>query len=459
MTELALVLLGCLVVALSIMVGRMRWRYLHAEKRIPDVAVGSTTVFKTLSQTISDGLLAVDHDGYLLAHNHAAQQLLDDCCADLSQRFLGEWITNFNEFSPQTSPERQYGMSLCEGYARLSFTRLMRDDTQTLFLVRPLSTSDEMLGDIERFKRSQYFAQIGTWDWDVGTDTLYWSEAIYGIFGYEQGEVTPSYEFFYSRVHPDDRELVKAGELKSIETGDIHDVEYRILWPDGTVRWIRETGNYVKNGLGEINKMMGVVRDITDEKASTHQLHRLAHHDVLTGLPNRLMLEQHLQLAIERARNDKTRVALIFIDLNHFKAINDNYGHQVGDRVLVTAATRLTEVKRSGDLVARIGGDEFVMVIEGLFSENSLAQQTKEISRSVFNQFSHPLPSIEPELTIHASLGIAIFPEHGSNIDTLLHAADMAMYNAKRRGDDQYSVAQASLQAHTSPHGDLKQIS
>ncbi|VXB73881.1 hypothetical protein PSEUDO8BK_31078 [Pseudomonas sp. 8BK] len=199
----------------------------------------------------------------------------------------------------------------------------------SLLLLRPI------LDEAERFQRSQYFARIGTWDWDIDTNQLYWSEAIYAMFGYSVGAVTPSYELFYASVHPDDRAQVRAGELRCIGTGENHDEEYRVLWPNGTVRWLRETGNVVKNGQGVAIKMMGVVRDITEEKNWARQMHQLAHHDPLTGLPNRLLFEDHLRTALERARRNSTRVVLVFIDLNGFKAINDTHGHIAGDHVLV----------------------------------------------------------------------------------------------------------------------------
>ncbi|HBT55684.1 MAG TPA: diguanylate cyclase, partial [Pseudomonas sp.] len=202
-------------------------------------------------------------------------------------------------------------------------TRLPDIGRQRILLLHP--TAEQQAGSeaMERFKRSQYFARIGTWDWDIGTDRLYWSEAIYGMFGYQPGEVTPSYSLFCDSVHPEDRERVKAGEQRCIDTGENHDEEYRVIWPDGSVHWVRETGNVVKNEHGQPVKMMGVVRDITEEKRSVRELEQRAHQDPLTGLPNRLMLEQRLFEALTRARARQTRLALVFIDLNQFKAIND----------------------------------------------------------------------------------------------------------------------------------------
>ena len=290
-------------------------------------------------------------------------------------------------------------------------------------------------GDSERFQRGQYFARIGTWDWDIDTESLYWSDAIYGMFGYRVGESTPSYERFCNAVHPDDRARVRAGEVRCIETGENHDEEYRIIRPDGGVRWLRETGNIVRNAEGVAIKMIGVVRDITAEKAWANELHQMAHNDALTGLPNRLVLEQRLSVALEQARACDGRVTLIFIDLNGFKTINDQHGHAVGDRVLAVIAARLKQLSRAADTVARIGGDEFVMVVEG-------GQDGEEsaLCERIIQALSGPISLDAITVQVGSSLGVAVYPRHAAGMDTLLQRADLAMYDAKRSGNNQYRL-------------------
>ncbi|WP_160107939.1 sensor domain-containing diguanylate cyclase [Pseudomonas izuensis] len=300
-------------------------------------------------------------------------------------------------------------------------------------------------GDVERFKRSQYFARIGTWDWDVDTDKLYWSEAIYAMFGFRIGEVTPSYSLFCACVHPDDRARVRAGELRCLATGENHDEEYRVVWPDGTIRWLRETGNVVKNNHDETIKMMGVVRDITEEKASASYLQHLAHFDPLTGLPNRLVLEERLSDALEQARVSATRVALVFVDLNGFKAINDRYGHAAGDRVLITTATRLKKILNTADTVARIGGDEFVVILQGLPQGICLQDEARSICQKIFVELSPPVTIGNDQRHIGTSLGVAVFPDHAPSMDRLIHIADLAMYEAKRSGNNQYRLGEQAV--------------
>lgn len=330
--------------------------------------------------------------------------------------------------------------------------RLLRKELETFqALVTRLTDVPPLRvdGDAERFKRSQYFARIGTWDWEVDTDRLYWSDAIFGMFGFKIGEVTPSYALFCSCVHPDDRAKVRAGELRCLETGENHDEEYRVVWPDGTIRWLRETGNVVKNDHDAMIKMMGVVRDITEEKASASYLQHLAHFDPLTGLPNRLVLEERLSEALEHARATTTRVALVFVDLNGFKAINDRYGHAAGDRVLITTATRLKRILRVSDTVARIGGDEFVVILQGLAPGLNLQDEARNICQKIFIELSPPITIGNEQRHIGTSLGVAVFPDHAPSMDRLLHIADLAMYEAKRSGNNQYRLGGGQTLSHS----------
>jgi diguanylate cyclase (GGDEF)-like protein/PAS domain S-box-containing protein len=264
------------------------------------------------------------------------------------------------------------------------------------------------------------------------------------MFGFKIGEVTPSYALFCSCVHPDDRSKVRAGELRCLETGENHDEEYRVVWPDGSIRWLRETGNVVKNEHDATIKMMGVVRDITEEKASASYLQHLAHYDPLTGLPNRLVLEERLSAALEHARLSATRVALVFVDLNGFKAINDHYGHAAGDRVLITTATRLKKILRSTDTVARIGGDEFVVILQDLPQGNSLQDEARSICQKIFIELAPPVTIGNDQRHIGTSLGVAVFPDHAPSMDRLIHIADLAMYEAKRSGNNQYRLGNIS---------------
>lgn len=394
---------------------------------------------RALLDASADGLLLLDEEGLIQRHNAAAATLLN---ADAALRGtpLQQWLPQLPAHDSLPAHQR-LPLPTADTSQAVDVRRIQRagrGDTIVLTLATPQPNAPAE--DAERFKRSQYFASIGTWDWSIDSDTLYWSEAIYGMFGFKPAEVTPSYSLFCSCVHPDDREQVRAGELRCIATGHNHDEEYRVVWPDGSIRWLRETGNVLKDGNGQAIKMMGVVRDITEEKASVSQLQKLARHDPLTGLPNRLQLEEQMARSLARARSDGTRMALVFIDLNGFKKINDEHGHAVGDQLLVGVAQRLLKTLRESDFVARLGGDEFVLIIEGLSRSNSLQDDAQLISEKILQRLTPPMLLGTTHHPIGASLGIAMYPEHGPNIDSLIHIADQAMYRAKRNGNNQYCL-------------------
>ena len=390
---------------------------------------------RALLAQLEFGALEVSANGRVRWHNEPAPALLGHAADALrGARLAG--LLPAAALDALTEP-RRLQVRGADGQVRpLQIGRI--DGTRSLLLIRPV------LAEAERYQRSQYFARIGTWDWDIDTNRLYWSDAIYGMFGYRVGEVTPSYELFCQSVHPDDREQVRNGELRCIETGENHDEEYRVIWPDGSVHWLRETGNIVKDDHGIAVKMMGVVRDITEEKAWARQMHRLAHHDALTGLPNRLVFEEQLDRALERARRAGTRIALVFIDLNGFKAINDRLGHAAGDQVLQHMARRLREALRGSDSVARLGGDEFVAILESLSLERSPHDEARAVAGKLLAALTPPVQLEYGPQQVGASLGIAMFPDHAQSKDRLIHLADLAMYEAKRSGDNQYRLAQAT---------------
>lgn len=168
--------------------------------------------------------------------------------------------------------------------------------------------------------------------------------------------------------------------------------------------------------------------DIADLRASEQLLKVQAHHDGLTGLANRILLTDRFRFAVERAKRSDTSFALLMIDLNDFKTVNDNYGHAAGDAVLVTMARRLVGAVRASDTVARLGGDEFVLIIESFDDANELRQ----IGQKLINTLSHSIAlDADVVVKVGASVGMAMYPDHGADMNDLLFVADQAMYDCK----------------------------
>lgn len=186
----------------------------------------------------------------------------------------------------------------------------------------------------------------------------------------------------------------------------------------------------VKNKEGEITNYVAIFSDITERKASEDHVRHLAHHDALTSLPNRMLLMERLSHALTHAHRQGKMVAVMFLDLDRFKNINDTLGHTVGDQLLKNVAERLSECVREDDTVARLGGDEFVIVLEDVFS----IQDVAGIAQKLINAMERPVMLERQELFVTTSIGISVYPDDGDNADTLIKHADTAMYRAKEQG-------------------------
>lgn len=215
-------------------------------------------VFDTLIANISDGIVTLGADGSVLALNAAAAEMFDQPEGAVSGLRLTDLLPDGpeNTDKKQATEYRSNAMRSNGTTFPVEVKRLvLRGQNERVLIVRDLSrVRPDAHEEEQRFQQSQYFARIGTWDWRVDTDELYWSDAIYGMFGYKPGEVTPTYSLFCDAVHPDDKERVREGEIRCIETGQNHDEEYRVVWPNGTIRWLRETGNVIKDEAGKPSK-------------------------------------------------------------------------------------------------------------------------------------------------------------------------------------------------------------
>jgi diguanylate cyclase (GGDEF)-like protein/PAS domain S-box-containing protein len=203
---------------------------------------------------------------------------------------------------------------------------------------------------------------------------------------------------------------------------------------NGDIFHKRLTITVVKNTEGQIINYVGVFTDITETKRSQNKLHELVNHDALTGLPNRRLLNELLEHAIRRAEREKHQIALLFIDLDRFKSINDSLGHQVGDKLLYEVSRRISRSIRESDVVARLGGDEFIVMMDMIKKPDDAALTAKLINHALEIEFIID----GKEIFISASIGISIFPKDCNDVDSLIKAADIAMYQTKSKGKNHY---------------------
>ncbi|WP_051013960.1 diguanylate cyclase domain-containing protein [Pararhodospirillum photometricum] len=302
-----------------------------------------------------------------------------------------------------------------------------------VWILRDLSDEQELArlrAAEERSNTSRRFAGLGIWDWSIDSDTLFWSDEMFGLLGLRPGEMAPSRGRFLALIHPEDTARVSESEAACLDGRKAYDEDYRVVWRDGSVRWLRETANLVRDDTGQAVRMVGVVRDVTQEKEAENRVLRLALHDPLTGLPNRAAFEARLDQVMVRAREDQRQVALAFIDLDRFKPINDTFGHATGDRVLTIISHRLSEAVRPDDMVARVGGDEFVAVLAGCDND----AQALTVAGRLLEAIRSPIILDGVIHKVGASIGVSLHPKLAATREALVHSADLAMYAAKRGG-------------------------
>lgn len=211
-------------------------------------------------------------------------------------------------------------------------------------------------------------------------------------------------------------------------------VEWDITRKDGSVVHVEASVSLTRNAAGEPAGFRGIVRDVTSRKKMQEAIAHLAYHDNLTGLPNRLLFNDRLAMAVAQSSRKRLKFALLMLDLDRFKDINDTYGHAVGDRMLRSAGMRLSSSLRKADTVARMGGDEFLVLLQDI----TAAESSFNIARKILNAFERPFVIDGREFHISTSIGIAVYPDDGLDAETLLKHADAALYRAKKEGRNRY---------------------
>jgi diguanylate cyclase (GGDEF)-like protein/PAS domain S-box-containing protein len=283
---------------------------------------------------------------------------------------------------------------------------------------------------------------VGSWEWEATSDKVRWSDETFRIYGFAPQEFVPSLDKLLEVVHPEDRKTVSERLEAALKEGEPYDFEHRMVRPDGEVRVVHRRAEVVRDESGEPLRMVGTVHDVTERKALEERLEHQALHDPLTGLPNRTLFMDRLGHALSRARRRGDEVAVLFMDLDNFKVINDSLGHRAGDRVLVAAGKRVRRALRPEDSVARLGGDEFIILLEGV--DGAAAARAAE---RVLEQLRPPLSAGGRQLFVSASVGIALGGADAKRATDLLRDADLAMYRAKHSGKARYAMYEEGMNA------------
>ena len=288
-----------------------------------------------------------------------------------------------------------------------------------------------------RFSQAMEAVSEGLWDRDVETDRLYFSPAFWSMLGYDPEAMEGTSEAWAALLHPDDRERALALNQACVDgRQDDFETEFRLKTRDGSWKWILSRGRVVsRDDRGRALRIMGTHVDITTRKRYEERLTHMATHDELTGLANRALLLDRLERALLTASSSGGLVAVLLLDLDRFKVINDSIGHAFGDKVLFSIARRLESLVKKGDTIARLGGDEFVL----LLTEMARPEEVSQLAAEVLENLTAPFTIDGREVILTASIGISLSPGDSLDGPTLIRDADIAMYRAKKNDRNTYA--------------------
>ncbi|MGH8581559.1 MAG: diguanylate cyclase domain-containing protein, partial [Gammaproteobacteria bacterium] len=271
--------------------------------------------------------------------------------------------------------------------------------------------------------------------------------------GYAPEEMIADPGFWLAHLHPEDRATVLARFARE-EVPENGEIEYRFRHADGSYRWFHDSYRLMRDEAGHPAEFVGSWTDITARKvaeetarSSEQKIQHFAYHayhDALTELPNRLLLLDRLSQALAQAERDSTHAAVLFTDLDRFKMVNDTLGHPAGDELLRQVALRLRSLLREGDTIARLSGDEFVILLPRI----SGARDVARVAAKALGMMTAPFTVFGHEVNISATIGVSLFPKDGADAETLLKHADTALYQAKDRGRNRYQFFDARMNAH-----------
>lgn len=362
-------------------------------------------------------------------HNHEKYPAMEYRITRLSDgemRWIAAWWHNF--YDAENKPLQQVGM--------------VQDITQRK------QEEEELLQVNERLSLAQQSTGAGVWDWNLNTQQTLWDEQMFTIYGLAPVFPLP-FETWISRVHPDDISIASESLQRVLANKTRDQVEYRIIRTDGKLRYISSAKSVLLNKQGDVIRVIGIDFDITERKISEEYISHLAFYDPLTQLPNRRLLQENLKHGIEVARRMGSQMAVLMMDLDKFKAVNDTLGHAAGDELLKQVAERIKVRLREMDTVARLGGDEFVILIENVTHD----EQVAHVAEAIIDTLSQPFILYQTHtVSIGASIGIALHPQHGDSVEALMNNADTALYHAKEQGRGRFAYFSKTLTRKVSEH-------
>jgi diguanylate cyclase (GGDEF)-like protein/PAS domain S-box-containing protein len=428
-------------------------------------------LLKLIMAATEEGIYGTDLDGMCIFINPAGLRMLG---YDHENELLGKCIHEVIHHShPDGSP---YPVEQCAVKLATEKSTTMHSDQemhwrkdgtgfQTEYWSHPIYKNGKIVGTVVTFiditermltvEKLKYQAKVidHVRDSIVATDlegnVTSWNKGAERLFGYTEKYMLGRN---ISTVYPEDELPALEALVRKLKGQGTHEAEVRMQRHDGVEFFASLSLSMLFDDNNQPVGMIGYTIDITEQKADQENLRHQAYHDILTGLPNRWLLQDRIGQAIAIARRENQHGALMFLDLDRFKIINDTLGHEFGDEVLLVVANRLSNMVREGDTLARLGGDEFVLLLGNL---KNLVEAT-DAAKRVLDEIKLPFQVRERDIHLGASIGIAGYPEHGEDAETLLKHADFAMYRAKEKGGDTYQYYTADIHQEASARYQLE---
>ena len=427
---------------------------LHAElaRSVGTIEPGS------LLEATPEALVVTAADGRILFANQGAETLTGFTRVELIGKPIELLVASEIDRAPGTSFESRCRTAAGDTVpVEVRMGAIQGSDVSVMTLVdaTELVAGREARAEAEAKFRAlveQISAITYTWTWmDETYIVRYASPQIESMLGYTPAEWAADPAAWYEWVHPEDRAGVIAENKRCEATAEPYSMEYRMLCKDGRTIWVEDSWVVVDNEHDGHREFQGVVFDITERKAAAEQIAFLAYHDKLTALPNRALFEEILENAIARARRHDLGVGVLFLDLDNFKLVNDSLGHQAGDALLVQLAERLRGCTRETDLVARQGGDEFLLLLSDLergtsapAGSDAAVLVAESVAERVQQAMRDPFTLDGVEFYASGSIGISLFPQDALDSESLLRNADSAMYRSKKVEPGGYTVFASS---------------
>ncbi|MBP7376360.1 MAG: EAL domain-containing protein [Pyrinomonadaceae bacterium] len=348
---------------------------------------------------------------------------------------------------PLKTPSGNIGVLVVQDYEN-SDTYTYRDvelltsvADQIALAIERKRAEDALIRSQERFELVARATSDAVWDWNLSTNEIWWNEGFQKLFGYESEAIGGGLDSWIGRLHPDDSERVVHDIHRHIESGHTNwSDEYRFRRADGSYAFVIDRGYVVYDNETPL-RMLGSMMDVTDRKSLEDQLTHQALHDPLTKIANRVLFKDRVDHALTKLARANTSLAVLFLDLDNFKAINDSLGHAAGDKLLVCVAERLQDCLREADTAARLGGDEFAVLVETMYRPDEAVM----IAERILSVFRQPFVVDGKEIHVGTSIGIAVSSPAALSSEELLRNADLAMYLAKSQGKGKHIVFEAKM--------------